>query len=211
LIFVIQILNEKIIKMKIINKLLAGSIFASIVLVGFSSCLKNGPYYTNYAAVAASIDLPLSAPDVVIGFPGNSVITFGYTTSNLTLFDGATGTTTSYIPGTGNNFTFPVYINVASPSVLGTATTATLAIDTAFFNQYNAANGGAFVLMPDSAYTVSSWNLTVAAGSRLDSMQVTFNYSKLDSTVQNYVLPITIVSSSLPIEQWNHLLLNIAD
>ena len=198
-------------KMKIINNILKGGILLSVAVFGLSSCLKNGPYYTNYADVAASIDLPLSAPSVVIGYPGNSLVPFEYVTSSASWIDGLTGTVSPYAPSSGNNFTFPVYVNVASPSVLGTSVTATLAIDTAYFNAYNAANGGVFALMPDSVYTVSSWNLTVPAGKRQDSLQITFNYSKFDSTVQNYVLPITIVSSSLPIEQWNHLLLNILD
>jgi len=172
--------------MKVINKIFLG-ISIGFILLGMSSCLKNGPYYTNYAGVAASIDLPLSAPGVVSGYPGNYPVSFAYNSSNLMVTETYGGIVTSfpYTSNGANNFTYPVYINVASPSVLGTTVTATLAIDTAYFNQFNAANGGGFVLMPDSVYTVSSWNLTVPAKQRLDSMQITFNYSKLEGNLKS--------------------------
>ena len=155
-----------------------------VLIVSLSSCLKNGNYYTDFSAVNGSVDLPLAAAN------SNGVITFAYD---------ATVTTTS----------IPVYVNLASPGTLGKAVTATLALDTAFLNQYNAANSTAFVVMPDSIFSVTSWNRTIPAGKRLDSMVVTFNFAKMDLS-QPYVFPVTIASSSEPIEQWNHLLLNVA-
>ena len=63
--------------------------------------------------------------------------------------------------------------------------------------------------MPDSVYTTTGWDLTIPAGQRLDSMKVTFDFTKLDLN-HNYILPVTIESASLPIEQWNHLLYYIS-
>jgi hypothetical protein len=151
-------------------------------VVSMGSCLKNGQYYDDFAAVGASVELPLASAN------SNGVIPLAY---NATV-------TTAVIP---------VYINLASPNLLSAAVTATLGLDTAFLRQYNNANGSAYVLLPDSVYTVSGWNRSIPAGKRLDSMVVTVNFAKMDLS-QPYILPITIKTSSQPIEQWNHLMLN---
>ena len=172
-------------RIKKINRIL---IFSGIVIALFSmsSCLKNGPYYTDFASVGASVDLPLSASNA------NRPVTFAYlVTPSLTSVD------------------IPYYINLASPKTLSTAVTATFALDTAFLNSYNAANGTNYLLMPDSVYTViNGWNRTIPAGKRLDSMYVHFDFTKLDLS-NTYILPITIQSASVPIEQWNHLMINV--
>ncbi len=165
-----------------INNIIAGAgiMFA---LFSLSSCLKNGQYYTNFAAVGASVDLPLAATN------SNGPVTFAYV-------------------ATASSPSIPVMVNVASPAPLGTDVKATLAVDAAFLDAYNTANGTSYVLMPADAYTTTGWDVTIKAGKRLDSMVVTFDFTKLDLT-QSYILPITIASASEPIEQWNHLLLNI--
>lgn len=155
-----------------------------LLVVSLSACLKNGPYYTDFAASSASVDLPLAAAN------SNGVVTFSYD---------ATVTST----------TIPVYVNVASPSVLSKSVTATLSLDTAFLNKYNNANSTDFAVLPDSVYSVTGWNRTIPAGKRLDSMVITFNFAKMNLSTP-YVLPVTIASSSVPIEQWNHLLLNVS-
>jgi hypothetical protein len=159
---------------------------AGLLLAAFSlnSCLKNGKYFADFAASKASIDLPLAASNA------NGVVAF--------TFD-ATTTSTS----------IPVYVNVASPKVLSKPVKATLAIDTAFLSQYNSDNGTSYEVFPDSVYTTTGFNLTVPAGQRLDSMNVTFDFTKLNLSHQ-YVLPITIAQADLPIEQWNHLILYVS-
>lgn len=166
---------------RIKNSLL--TILGSMAVLSLSSCLKNGQYYDDFASVNASVDLPLAAAN------SNAPVAFVYD---------ATVTTTS----------IPVYVDLASPSTLGKSVTATLALDTAFLNAYNTANSTNFQLIPDSVYTITGgWNRTIPAGKRLDSMLVTFNFTKMNLAIP-YVLPITIASSSEPIEQWNHLMLN---
>jgi hypothetical protein len=167
-----------------INKLrIMASLSILCIIFSLSSCLKNGKYYTDFASGGASVDLPLAATNA------NNPVTFA--------FD-ATVTSTD----------IPFYINLASPKVLGTAVTATFALDSAYLDTYNTNNGTNYQLMPDTVYTiVNGWNRTIPAGKRLDSMYVHFDFTKLDLT-QVYILPVTIQSASVPIEQWNHLMIS---
>jgi hypothetical protein len=150
-----------------------------MLLFSLGSCLKNGQYAIDFSQVGASVDLPLAA-----------------STSN--------GVTAFAFPATQTSATLPMYVNVASPNTPSKATTVTLAIDTAGLNAYNTANGTNYLPLPDSVYTLSGMNLTIPAGQRLDSITATVDLGKMDLT-QPYVLPITIASASVPIEQWNHL------
>src|ERR1700676_5248793 len=162
--------------------MIASIILLLLILLCFSACLKNGDYNTNFSTAGASVDLPLAAAN------NNSVVTFSY--------------------DAGLPAGIPIYINLASPNTLGTVVTAIFALDTAYLNNYNTLNATDFQLLPDSDYTViNGWTRSIPAGQRLDSMYVTFNVSKMDLSV-SYVLPITIQSASVPIEQWNHLLIN---
>ena len=172
-------------KFSIKSKVILGLVLL-VAASSLSSCLKNGQYYINFADVSASIDLPLSAAN------SNGPVEFDYDS-----------TTTSA--------SIPVYVNVASPSVLSKAVTATVAIDSAYLTSYNAANGTSYILLPSAAYKVSTLSLTVPAGQRLDSANVTFDFTKVDITdaTKAYVLPFTITSASIPIEQWNHLMLYV--
>ncbi|HEV2353138.1 MAG TPA: DUF1735 domain-containing protein [Puia sp.] len=161
--------------------LMAG--LAVLSMFSLSSCLKSGPYNYNFSGVGASVDLPLAAAN------GNGVVPFTF--------------------GAGAN-TFPVYADLASPSTLSKATTVTLMVDSAYLNSYNSNNGTAYTLLPDSDYTINTLNLTIPAGQRLDSAQVTFNIAKVDtSSAISYVLPISISSASEPVEQWSHLLIGV--
>lgn len=166
--------------MKKINiKWVAGFVF----LLMLSSCLKNNQYYTDFSSVGASVQLPLAARN------RNKIVAF--------TFDASAGT-----------IKIPVYVNVASPQKPSSSVSIKLGVDSAYLRQYNTANGTSFEVLPDSAYTTTGWDRTVQPGQRMDSMVVSINLNKLDLTHQ-YVLPVTIVSSSLPIEQWNHLLMSI--
>jgi hypothetical protein len=154
-----------------------------LVMVSLSSCLKNGNYNVDFSSVAPSVDLPLAAANA------NGVVPFTFQA--------------------GSN-TFPVYTDLASPAVLSTSTTVTLIVDSAYLNSYNTANGTSYTLLPDSDYSVTSLSLTIPAGKRLDSAEVTFNINMVDtSSAISYVLPFSISSASQPIEQWSHLLIGV--
>jgi hypothetical protein len=183
------LLKYKLKKMKqikdkyILLMLLAGIIFA------FSSCLKNNQYYTDFSKGAAAVELPLAAVHA------NGPFAVSLDISN---------TPTIYY----------AVVNVASPDKPTSVVTATLALDTAFLNQYNAQQFAAdstyepFDLMPDSTYSITSWDVTIQPGQREDSLPIQIFTSKMDAS-HVYVLPLTIVKSSLPISNWNHLLINI--
>jgi len=165
-----------------INKIVTAVGMCFFVL-SFSSCLKNGDYFADFASAAASVDLPLAATNV------NGPVTFAYDAAQA-------------------NPSIPVFVNLASPAVLDKDVTATLAIDDAYLTKYNIDNGTSYTLLPSNAYTVSKFNITIKAGKRLDSATVKFDFSKFDFS-KSYILPFTIASASQPIEQWNHLMLNI--
>lgn len=154
------------------------------LMLFFSSCLKNSQYYTDLSAVGSSIDMPLAAAN------GNQPFTLTFTPAD----------TPSH---------FYVYVNVASPQKLGKAINATLGLDTAYLTQYNASNGTSYEVLPDSDYTLSTMNLTVPAHQRLASSVLAIYTNKIDAA-HNYVLPLTIIKADLPIENWNHLLINVA-
>jgi hypothetical protein len=173
--------------MKMINKIKTISCLMGlmVVLVSLPSCLKNGAYYIPFSSAAASVDLPLAAST------SNGITAFAY-------------------PPTVTSVTLPIAVNVASPSIPNTATNVTLALDTAGLSAYNQANGTNYLPLPDSVFTLSSMTVTIPAGKRLDtSITATINLAALDLS-NAYVLPITIASASLPIEQWNHLFYYIA-
>jgi len=157
---------------------------ALLIIFSLSSCLKNSPENIDFSQGAPSVDLPLAASQA------NGVDPFTFQA--------------------GSN-TFPVYANLASVNVLGTATTVTLIVDSAYLNSYNATNGTSYTLLPDSDYSVSTLSLTIAAGQRLDSAIVTFNINQIDtSSAISYVLPFSISAASQPIEQWSHLLIGVS-
>jgi hypothetical protein len=70
------------------------------------------------------------------------------------------------------------------------------AIDTAGISTYNAAHGTAYVLLPSSAYTVSSLDDTIKAGQTSSKGQtISITTASLDFTAQ-YLLPVKMVSTS---------------
>lgn len=166
-------------------KTLTGVALVSSLLF-FSSCLKNNQYYLDLSKVAPSLELPLAAAGGN-GVNAHTIFTFRQVDTPQTL---------------------PVFVNVAAPTALNTPVTATLALDPDWVATYDSANGKGYMVLPDSAYTVSSWNVTVPAGQHLASIDLKINTSKIDLT-KSYVIPITIAQASQPISSWKHLMLSI--
>jgi hypothetical protein len=175
--------------MKQIKNKYLGILLVAGLAFTLPSCLKNNSFYTDFSKGSAAIELPLAAVHV------NGPISVS--------FDISTTPTTYY-----------AVVNVASVNKPTSAVTATLALDTAFLNSYNAQQLAAnpdyqpYELMPDSTYSITSWDATVQPGTREDSIPIQIYTAKLDAN-HVYILPLTIVKSSLPISSWNHLLLNI--
>jgi hypothetical protein len=192
-------------KMKqMINKSVRLLFFAALVFF-LQSCLKNNNFYTDFSKGAPSMELPLAAKyaNKPYGLPWS------------------TDTTTN----------FKLYVNVASVNVPTSPTTATLGIEPAWIDQYNAAQSASAIqaqqdyladtshhvtdpkypydwtpmeLLPDSLYTVSSFDLTVPANQREAFADLAIRTDKFEDG-HNYVLPVTILQSSLNISSWNHL------
>ena len=146
-----------------------------VALFSLPSCLKNGDYFVDFASAGASVDLPLAATN------GNGVVAYTY---NATV----------------TSATIPVYVNLASPAKLGTATSVTVAIDTAGLNAYNTANGTSFEVLPDSVYTITgSLDLSIPANQRLDSFQVNLDLTKLDLVRMLIFFPIQLHRLQCPL------------
>ncbi len=176
------------------------------LVFSLQSCLKNNKYYEDFSKGSPAIELPLAAKyaNKPYGIPWSP------------------DTTTS----------FELYVNVASVDKPSTPVTATIGIDAAWIDQYNADQSAAATqaqqdylnsdtshhttdpnypyswtpmeLMPDSLYTISSLDLTVPAGQRETYSDVLVHSDKFEDG-HNYVLPFTITQSSIDISSWNHL------
>jgi len=163
--------------------IIAGLVFA------LQSCLKNNEYYVDFSKGAPALELPLAAVHA------NGPIAIS--------FDLADTPTIYY-----------AVINVASVNIPTSDVTGTLALDETYLTQYNADQTDAdpdfepFELMPDSSYQVTSWDLKVSPGQRQASMTIKIFTNKI-APGNNYILPLTIVKSSIAISNWNHLMLNI--
>ena len=191
--------------MKQTKKRYFGLLLAAGLLFSMQSCLKNNKYYEDFSKGSPSIELPLAA-------------TFGNKPYGLAW---SPDTTTS----------FKLYVNVASVNPPSAPVTATLGIDQAWVDQYNATQTAAAAqaqqdylsdtshhvtdpnypyswtpmeVMPDSLYTVSSYDLTVPAGQRETYADVLVHSDKFEPG-HNYVLPFTIKQSSINISNWSHL------
>lgn len=184
--------------------------FRILLIAGFvfslQSCLKNNKYYEDFSKGSPAIELPLAAKyaNKPYGIPWSP------------------DTTTS----------FKLYVNVASVDKPSSPVTATIGIDAAWVDQYNAdqtakattaqqdyldadpshtTNDPSYPyswtpmeVMPDSLYTVSATSLTVPAGEREVFSDVLVKSDNF-APGHNYVLPFTITQSSINISSWNHL------
>ena len=190
--------------MKKINNKFLGLFLVAGLVFSLQSCLKNSKYYQDFSKGSPAVELPWAAK--YVNKP------YGITWSP--------DTTTSW----------KVYVNVASVDPPSSPVTATLAIDNDWVDQYNATQNAAaqqaqqdyladtshsvndpkypyswtpMELMPDSLYTVSSYDLTIPAGQRQAYADVLVHSEKF-APGHNYVLPFTISKSNINISSWNH-------
>jgi len=84
-----------------------------------------------------------------------------------------------------------IVLNIASPNALNTALTISMAVNDDIRTTYNAANPVQYDVFPDSLYSFPVTSVIIPAGKHLDTLQVYFYPSKIDTT-QNYMLPISI-------------------
>ena len=84
-----------------------------------------------------------------------------------------------------------IVLNIASPHPLNTALTISMQVDDNMRSTYNSANPVQYDILPDSVYSFPVTSATIPAGLHLDTLQVYFNPSKIDTT-KNYMLPVSI-------------------
>ena len=84
-----------------------------------------------------------------------------------------------------------IVLNIASSNPLNTALTISMAVNDNIRTTYNAANTVPYDVFPDSSYSFPVTSVIIPAGKHLDTLQVYFYPSKIDTT-QNYMLPISI-------------------
>jgi hypothetical protein len=78
-----------------------------------------------------------------------------------------------------------VYVNLGGPVVAPKDLTITLALDPAGLAAYDTANGALFTMLPDSAFTVPSYTVTIKKGQRLDSLVFSVFSKKVDLSLAN--------------------------
>lgn len=177
------------------------------------SCLKNNKYDVDFGSYEPSIQMPLAAANV------NNPVSVPL----------------DVVPEPQD---FRVYVNIASMDKPTNPITATIALDEAYLDQYNAeqdaivkddqadyldadtshkdddddypADYEPYLLFPDSLYTMDKMQMTVAAGERQAYVTAKIVTAKMDFSAK-YVLPFTItnVDPDMPISNWKHLMLNI--
>ena len=84
-----------------------------------------------------------------------------------------------------------IVLNIASPKPLNKALTISMEVNDNIRTAYNSANPVQYDLFPDSLYSFPVTSATIPAGKHLDTLQVYFYPSKIDTT-KNYMLPVSI-------------------
>jgi hypothetical protein len=84
-----------------------------------------------------------------------------------------------------------IVLNIASPEPLNKSLTISMGVNDNMRTAYNSANPVQYDLFPDSLFSFPVTSVTIPAGRRLDTLQVYFYPSKIDTT-KNYMLPVSI-------------------
>ncbi|MXV49882.1 DUF1735 domain-containing protein [Pedobacter sp. HMF7647] len=160
----------------------------AVLTLSFSSCLKeNEDTYVDFTKVGTTVELPLAAL--------NQETSVKVKVQTYTAADAAT---------------LPVVINVASPEPLKKDLAVTLGINANdALTAFNTANKTAYVLLPATAYTVSSLSATIPSGQRTATITFQIN-TAIVGTTTNYVLPVTLIDASgEKISNYNTVFYNI--
>ncbi|MEO8416864.1 MAG: DUF1735 domain-containing protein [Ginsengibacter sp.] len=84
-----------------------------------------------------------------------------------------------------------IVLNIASPEPLNTDLTISVEVNDNLRSTYNSANPDQYDAFPDSTFSFPVMSGTIASGHRLDTLQVYFYPSKIDTT-KSYMLPMSI-------------------
>jgi len=159
------------------------TILAITAMFSFSSCLKDSKNYVNVSQSPPLAELPLEA------------------------YNGIGSTVAEAFPLNNTPQTIQLAVNIASANAPSSATTVTLALDTAAVTAYNTANGTSDVLLPASDYTISTLSVVVPAGQHLGYTTITITNPSLLNPANVYILPIKIANAGgVTVDQFNELL-----
>jgi hypothetical protein len=147
----------------------------SFLVLTLAGCLKDTPS-TDLSHEGTIIEMIYPA-----GASNNGVGT------GLEFFAGCT----VLFPPTDASDTITFYVNIAGTNTLKTPLNYTVAIDDSALQDNVANDGLTYAPMPDSLYSILKTKGTIAAGSRMDTLQIVFYPSKIDLT-QTYGLPIKL-------------------
>src|ERR1019366_4439806 len=125
-----------------LNKLL-GVIIAGAFLISFDSCLKN--------SIAKETDLSHLQDHVVL------------------LNAGLGGVSASNVAFTTDTATVTIRANLTSVNPPTSPVVVTIGVDAAQIATYNASHNTAFVVLPDSDYTLTTTTLTIPSGQQYAS------------------------------------------
>jgi hypothetical protein len=140
-----------------------------LLLVSLNSCLKNRNVgATDFSQLQDHVVLM----DAGLGSISASNVAFNADTATLTIMANLTSV---------NPPTSPVVV--------------TIGVDAAQIATYNASHNTAFIVLPASAYTLTTTTLTILSGQQYASTTISFYKSKVDPTL-SYMLPISIKDAS---------------
>lgn len=140
----------------------------ALIILYLSSCLKDKPA-VDFSTVSTIIEiLPVN---------GGGLENFGEAKLNLDPIKSIDSAA--------------IVLNIASPSPLNTDLTISMEVNDNLRSTYNSANPDQYDAFPDSTFSFPVTPGKIASGHRLDTLQVYFYPSKIDTT-KNYMLPISI-------------------
>ena len=113
----------------------------------------------------------------------------------LLLNGGVNNFSKSNVAFNSDTATVTITVDLASVNLPSSPVGVTLGVDAALIATYNAANNTAFVLAPDSTFSLASTSLTIPAGQQYVTTTISFYQSKLDASL-SYLVPISIMDAS---------------
>jgi hypothetical protein len=152
-----------------LNKWVALITGTFVLLVSLNSCLKNrNASATDFSHLQDHVVLMNSG----LGAVSASNVAFNTDTTTITIM-----------------------ANLASVNPPASPVVVTIGVDAAQIATYNASHNTAFIVLPDSAYTLTSKTLTIPSGQQYASTTISFYKSKVDPSL-SYMLPISIKDAS---------------
>ncbi|GAB3792058.1 hypothetical protein GCM10028819_01590 [Spirosoma humi] len=145
-------------------------IVAASLAVGLTSCLKDDEHFVDFAGAGYVAEIPYVANRSILN-----------TTDSL-----RRTSTTAYV--------FPMDINIASPNPPTQDMQVGVAIDQAALTAYNTANKKAYQLLPSTAFQLTNPTVTVKAGTRIGTVNISIQPNQIPATGGPFAIPLSITT-----------------